>query len=375
MCGCMSRHPLYGPGHVYDPARGLLRFIFAFKLRTRLKSLVYRHLQCERYGLCYGVGLRIADIEHPAYIPDSLLGLHRTEGYYLRDLVLAVLFRDVLYDFPAPFVAEVDIYIRHAHTLRIEETLEDQTVLYRIDIRDPQGVRHDAACRRSPARPHHYAVASGVVYEIPYDKEIFHISHALYGGQFVVETLLKRLHLCFSRLSIPLCQTFLTEAPEISFLREPLRHREIRQMQLTEVERHIALLRYLSGIVAGLRDVGEYPAHLVLRLEIELVVGKAHPAVIIDGGPHLYAHQHVLCNGILPSDIVYVIGGNEGYPRLIVELLHIREYPGLFFQPLILQLQIVVPFAEYLQHIQRFLPGAIVITVHQSVLHLSRKAC
>ena len=42
---------------------------------------------------------------------------------------------------------------------------------------------------------------------------------------------------------------------------------------------------------------------------------------------------------------MYVIGGNEGYPRLIVELLHIREYPGLFFQPLILQLQIVVPLS------------------------------
>ena len=76
----------------------------------------------------------------------------RAEGDDLRDLLAAVLFGDVLDHFAAPVRAEIDIDIGHADALGIEEALEQQAVLQRIDIGDLHGVADQAAGGRTAAR-------------------------------------------------------------------------------------------------------------------------------------------------------------------------------------------------------------------------------
>ena len=62
--------------------------------------------------------------------------------------------RDVLDHFAAAVHAEVDVDIGHADALRIQEALEQQPVLQRVDIGDLHRVADQAAGRRTAARTH-----------------------------------------------------------------------------------------------------------------------------------------------------------------------------------------------------------------------------
>ena len=142
-----------------------------------------------RYRLCYLVSLGVGRVESSGYVPDRGFRLEGTEGDDLRDLVPAVLVRHVIDDFLASFDAEVDVYIRHAHALRIEEPLEDEAVFYRVDLGYGKAVRHNAACRRAPARADCDPVSLCVVYEVPDYEEVFDIAHAFDDGKFGLEPL------------------------------------------------------------------------------------------------------------------------------------------------------------------------------------------
>ena len=76
----------------------------------------------------------------------------RPEGDDLRHLLAAVFFGDVLDDFAAAVRAEVDVDIGHADALRIEEALEEQPVLQRVDIGNIHGITDQAAGGRAAAR-------------------------------------------------------------------------------------------------------------------------------------------------------------------------------------------------------------------------------
>jgi hypothetical protein len=66
---------------------------------------------------------------------------HRPERDDLRDAVLAVFFGDVDDHFVAPLDAEIGVDIGHRDAVRIEEALEDQLELDRVDVGDAQDVR------------------------------------------------------------------------------------------------------------------------------------------------------------------------------------------------------------------------------------------
>ena len=51
----------------------------------------------------------------------------------------------------SPAVLEVDVDIRHRDPVGVEEPLEGQLIEDRIDRGDPEGVRDDAARRRTAA--------------------------------------------------------------------------------------------------------------------------------------------------------------------------------------------------------------------------------
>ena len=82
------------------------------------------------------------------------------------------LLRDVLDDFAAAALAEVDVDVGQRHALGVEEALEDEVVLDRIDVGDPQAVGDEAAGRRSAARPDRNALLARVADEVPDDQEV-----------------------------------------------------------------------------------------------------------------------------------------------------------------------------------------------------------
>jgi hypothetical protein len=78
----------------------------------------------------------------------------RAEGDDLGHLLAAVFLRDVLDDLAAAVRAEVDVDVGHADALGVEEALEQQAVLERVDVGDAR--RSRPGCRRpsrGPGRP------------------------------------------------------------------------------------------------------------------------------------------------------------------------------------------------------------------------------
>ena len=86
---------------------------------------------------------------------------------------------DVLDDLVAPVHAEVDVEVRHADALGVQEALEQQLVLDRIDVGDAHRVRDQRAGARAAARADRDAVLLGVADEVPDDQEVARELHLL----------------------------------------------------------------------------------------------------------------------------------------------------------------------------------------------------
>ena len=119
-----------------------------------------------RSASAYGMSMTRRDVA------DDSARLHRPERDDLRDVLAAVLARHVLDHFAAPALAEIDVDVRQRDALGVEEALEDEVVLDRIDVGDPQAVGDEAAGRRSAARPDRNALLARVADEVPDDQEV-----------------------------------------------------------------------------------------------------------------------------------------------------------------------------------------------------------
>ena len=53
---------------------------------------------------------------------------------------MPILLTDVINDLLPPFIAEINVNIRHGYPLRIEEALKQKVVTNRVNIRDMQAV-------------------------------------------------------------------------------------------------------------------------------------------------------------------------------------------------------------------------------------------
>ena len=118
------------------------------------------------------IDVAIGHVEGAAAILDGALGGHGVEGDDLRDLLAAVLAGDVFDDFAAAVHAEVDVDIGHGDALGIEEALEEQRVLERVDVGDLHGVGDERAGCRAAAGADGDAVIARVLDEVPDDEEV-----------------------------------------------------------------------------------------------------------------------------------------------------------------------------------------------------------
>ena len=212
-------------------------------------------------------------------------------------------------------------------------------------------------------RPHRDAVALGVADEVGHDEEVIHKAHlpdhAHLIGQAVLQLrpaggipLLKALPAQLLKIGVP--------------VRLPLGQPELRQVVLAELELHMAQIRHPLGVVDGLGAVGEQGAHLLLALDVELVRLKAHPVGVLHQLAHLDAHEHVLHGGVLPGEVVAVVGGHHGNARLPAQAHDPRDHRLLLRNPVVLDLQVVPVLPEQLPHLQGVGLGSLVVAVSQA---------
>ena len=124
MHGRVARQTLQPSGHIDQSVHILIGFIHALKLRVHLQCLVNRDIQLVRDHLRDRVAEAVRKVHDPSHIADDTFCCQCAERDNLGYTVLAVFFHDILNDFPTSLVAEVDINIRHCHSLRVQETLK-----------------------------------------------------------------------------------------------------------------------------------------------------------------------------------------------------------------------------------------------------------
>ena len=82
----------------------------------------------------------------------------------------------------ASCILDVDIDIRHANAIRIEEALKEQAVLERVKIGDIKRIRNDRPRGTAPAWPKDNPLTLAPVDEILHDEEIPLIPHACHDA-------------------------------------------------------------------------------------------------------------------------------------------------------------------------------------------------
>ena len=141
----------------------------------RLEHLGQRHVLAHhrrRHHLGDPVADRERHAEHPGGVLDGLLGLDGAVGDDLRDPVVAVLLGDVPDDVAAPALVEVHVEVGHRDAVRVEEPLEDQPVLQRVQVGDPHGVGDHRPGARAAAGADPDAVVLGPVDEVGDHQEV-----------------------------------------------------------------------------------------------------------------------------------------------------------------------------------------------------------
>ena len=150
----VAREALQAQRHVQNI---IDRRIFLPQLREPgflLDRLGKRNVQDVGHQLRDAVHVGERHFEHAPHVFDRRARAQRVERDDLRHLLPAVLLGDVLDHLAAAVHAEIHVDIRHAHALRIEEALEQQPVLQRVDVRNRHRIAHQAAGRRPAPRAH-----------------------------------------------------------------------------------------------------------------------------------------------------------------------------------------------------------------------------
>ena len=172
-----SREPLERPGEVDD----LLGNRIGVDDLAQLGAV--RHRVLERLPRPFGNELRdavddaVRDLEDATGIADRRPRGHRRERDDLRDAVAAVLLGDVVDDPLPAFDREVDVHVGHVLAGGVEEALEQQPVAQRLDVRDPEAVGDERACRRAAPGADRDAVVLREADEVGDDEEVVGEAH------------------------------------------------------------------------------------------------------------------------------------------------------------------------------------------------------
>src|SRR5882757_9725370 len=166
-------------GYTFERARQidevldlLFGVIQALQLGFLSQRIIQRDPELERNELRDLVHVAIAHAEHAAHIAHHSLCRHRAVRDDLRDSLTAVLDGHVLDHTVTAIHAEVDVEVGHGDAFRIQEALEQQVVIDRIQICDAEAVGYERTRTRAASGPHGYAILAGPADEVRHNEEV-----------------------------------------------------------------------------------------------------------------------------------------------------------------------------------------------------------
>ena len=338
--GCVDRvladETLERPREVDDLLRGRLGVVGVLEVGARLQAVGERLAGAFRNQLRDLVDDAVRDLEHAARIAHRRAGGHRPEGDDLGDAVAAVLLGDVV-DHPlAALDGEVDVDVRHLLAARIEEALEEQVVADRVDVGDLERVRRERAGGRAAARADADPVHLREVDEVPDDQEVVGEAHLLDRLQLELEPLAQlRRHLVVAALEPPLAQL-----DEVLEGVAAVRRRELRQVDVAELDLERAALGDLERAPHRVLVAGEVERHLRRGLEIELVRVEVPVVRVLERVARLDAEERLVRIGVGGGEVVDVTGRDERQLRLGGELHELGVDALLHVEARVLELDV-----------------------------------
>ena len=90
----------------------------------------------------------------------------------------------------------------------------------------------------------------------------------------------------------------------------------MRDVELLLGDRDVDPIGDRQRVVAGLGNVGEEFAHLLGRLDVELVGQELHPARVLDRLAGSDAEQDVVRLCVIPTQVVRIVGGHQRQVQL-----------------------------------------------------------
>lgn len=333
--------------HILGQFRTVFQFILelgdqavaVFEIDFDIFLLPVRPFFAQVFGNQFGeaVGLIDGHVADTGDILEGALRRHCTECNDTRHMVDSVLFLDITVCLGQ--VLEVHIYIRHADTVRIEETLKQKLILDRVQIGNLEAVSHHRTCRRATPGTYHRAHSAGCCDIVLYYQEVVGESHLADGLELKVYTL--RL-LVIEGIPISHPRTLIGQITEIRhgaaevittvFARLvvlaafddigislhigiDVRHEVVRQLEFGQdiipvYTVFLDFVRYLKGIGDDLRMLGEHGSHFLRALDVFLLgIMQAVRIIYIRIGSQ--ADKTVMRRSVLFEDKMRVIGRHD----------------------------------------------------------------
>ena len=356
-----------------------LRVALHFRCQARLglERLVDRGIELVRDQLRDPVDLAVGDVERPPHVPDHALGGHGAEGDDLTDVVPPVLVGDVADHLRPAVHAEVHVDVGRGDALGVEEALEEQVVLQRVDVGDPEAVRGQAPDHGAAPRADGDATVARVLDQVPDDEEVARELHRLdhldlerqallVGNQRLLERLRARHRL---ELRAPAFEPFARHLLEVGVRGEAGGNGEIRHLQLARLQAHVAALGHPQRVEHRLGHLAPDLPHLLERLEVELIRGVAHPVGLLHRPSGTDAEQDVVRGRVLAPEVVGVVGADERDAGLLRDVDQSRVDAPLLLEPLVLQLEEKVALAEDVAQDGGLLQGRVEAVLEQPLGH------
>ncbi len=344
-------------------------------LRQTDVELIWHHL-----GDALDIGE--AHIQHAPDVFQRRACAQRVEGDDLSNLLAPVFLRDVLNHFAAPVHAEIDIDIRHADALRIQEALEQQPVLQRIDVSDLHRVADQAARCRPASRAHRNPARFGEANEIPHDQKITRELHLLDHADFRIQPLrirrqgLLQLAGAFQRFQArsPLFKSLSRDEFKVRIRRMLRRHIESRKRRTDFFQLHLAALGDFPRPVDGVFQLAEQRHHLGARFQIEIWIVPVHTRRVAHGLPGLNAHQNFVGARVVAMQVMRVVGSHQRNAGFLRQPVHLRGDQLVLIQAMILNFQKEIALAENILIRVRQAAGFVVAIGHQRFVDVAAQA-
>ena len=321
-----------------------------------------------RHRLGEALADRVRLIHHAGGVLERLLRLNGAEGDNLCDLLFTVLFGHVVDDFAAATIVKVHIEVGHGDAVGVEESLENQVVVERVQVGNTHRVCDHGARTGTTARTHANTVTLSPVDKVGDHEEVAGEAHGGNNPHLVFSLL---AHLVGHAVREAVVQALLDLLHEPGFLVFALGHGEVRHVVRLGVELHVAAFSDFEGVLARAGNVAEQGVHFFCRAQVEVIRVELETLGVGEGRAGLHAQQRRVGGVVFLAGVVQIVGGDEGQVQLLGEAVQIFLDIAFNVQAVVHDLAVEVVLTENIAEFARSLDRLVELAQAQASLNLA----